>query len=178
MIEIVSAQTGQQLDQFIQLAQEYVTWMIGEVQTHYSQLDLPSFIAAHDYDDLRRKYPGDHVPPAGCLRIAIDGEQVAGCIALGKLSESICEVRTLFVRPEFRGQGIGRLCVAHVLTEAQNIGYRQARLDTLGFMSDALHLYRSFGFRDIEPYGAIPDSLRPYIRFLELDLDGSIQTTH
>ena len=177
MIEIVSAQTGQQLEGFIQLAHEYVTWMVGEVQTHYKQLDVPAFIAAHDYDDLHKKYPGEHVPPYGCLRIALQGKQVAGCIALGRLSESICEVRTLFVRPEFRGKGIGHLCVAHVLSEAQNLGYRQARLDTLGFMSGAQHLYRSFGFHDIEPYGAISESLRPYIRFLERDLDGSMQKT-
>ena len=70
MIEIVPAQSGEAFDQFIGLALEYVTWMNAEIRAQYPTLDLATFAAEHAYDDIRRKYPGDSIPPTGCLLIA------------------------------------------------------------------------------------------------------------
>src|SRR5690348_4526879 len=103
MIEIVSAQSGEALEHLITLAGEYVRWMLAEVQTRYPQMDINEMASAHTYDDIRQKFPGDHVPPGGCLLIAKDDNRVCGCIALGKLEDGICEVRTLYVRPGCRG---------------------------------------------------------------------------
>jgi len=170
MIEIVPAQSGDAFEQFIGLSLEYVTWMRAEIQAQYPQLDLALFAAEHAYDDIRKKYPGDSVPPDGCLLIALNEGVACGCIALGRLEPTICEVRTLYVRPECRGMGIAKQLVEADLSEARAFGYHHARLDTLGFMENAQELYRSFGFHEIAPYGHGSPSLRAYVRFLELTL--------
>lgn len=170
MIQIVSVQDGESLDDFIQLSHEYVTWMIAEIPKHFPALNLAQFAAEHKYDDIRKKYPGEHVPPDGCMLIASYQGQVAGCIALGRLSETICELRTLFVRPQFRGLGIAKILIESTLQQARDFDYHCARLDTLGFMQGALNLYEGMGFVHIEAYYEASDELRQYMHFLELNL--------
>jgi ribosomal protein S18 acetylase RimI-like enzyme len=170
MIEIVSAQTGEALEHVITLSQEYVTWMIAEIREHYPELDLHEFTAEHDYDDIRRKFPGEHVPPNGCLLIAMSDGDACGCVALGKLTKTVGEMRTLFVRPAYRGMGVGKKLAEASLNEARNFGYSYVRLDTLAFMNSALKLYRSLGFYDIAAYRDVSASLKQHICFLELKL--------
>lgn len=170
MFTILPAQTGDALEGVITLAQEYVTWMIGEIRVRYPDLDIAEFASEHTYDDVRKKFPGDHVPPDGCLRLAQDGAAICGCVALGRLTDTICEVRTLYVRPDCRGQGIGRQLARAALDAACGFGYSAARLDTLAFMEGAQALYRSLGFTAIEPYLDVSESLKRYIRFFELKL--------
>lgn len=171
MITIESAQSDDALTQFVTLAQEYVTWMLAEIETQYPELDRTEFVTEHKYDDIRQKFSTGHSPPDGCLLIAKCDKQLLGCIALGRLSETICEVRTLFVRPSARGAGAGYTLVEAVLNQARELGYESARLDTLSFMGSALKLYQSFGFKAIDPYLELSESLRQYIRFLELKLE-------
>ena len=173
MIKIIDATTNAAIEHVIVLSHEYVTWMLAEIRVHYPQLDINEFTSEHDYDDIRKKFPGEHIPPYGCLLLAMNDGDVCGCIALGKLTDSIGEVRTLFVRPSCRGAGIGKLLVGAVLSEARQIGYNTVRLDTLGFMTSALNLYRGFGFYDIAPYRDISAQLQHYICFLELTLTNS-----
>ena len=170
MIEIVAAQTGKALDHVIALSQEYVGWMIAQIREHYPTLDLDEFTSEHDYDDLRKKFPGEHTPPDGCLLVALSDDQACGCVALGRLEDMTGELRTLYVRPAYRSAGVGRKLVEAALSEARKLGYSQVRLDTLGFMDSALRLYRSLGFYDIAAYRDISPSLKEYICFLELKL--------
>jgi len=170
MIEIVPAQSGDALEHVITLSQEYVTWMISEIRQRYTELDLNEFTSEHEYDDVRKKFPGEHVPPDGCLLVALQDGEACGCVALGRLSKTVCEVRTLYVRPSFRGAGVGRRLVTAILAKACDFGYSQARLDTLGFMESALNLYRSFGFYDIAPYRNVSANLKRRICFLEAKL--------
>lgn len=170
MIEIVPAHAGDALEHVIALAHEYVTWMTAEIRARYPDLDIHEFASEHDYDDIRRKFPGDHVPPGGCLLVALNDGTVCGCIGVGRLSTSIGEIRTLYVRPACRGMGVGKKLVEASLTEARTLGYSRVRLDTLAFMHSALTLYRALGFYDIEPYRDLSPSLTPYICFLERPL--------
>jgi len=170
MIEIVSVQASEGLEHVIALSQEYVGWMIGEIRVHYPELDIQEFTSEHEYDDVRKKFPGEHIPPTGCLLLALSDGEACGCVAVGKLTQTIGELRTLYVRPACRGAGVGRKLVEASLSEARNFGYSYARLDTLAFMDSALKLYRSFGFYDIAPYRDISASLKQYICFLELKL--------
>ncbi len=170
MIGIVHAERGDALEQVITLAQEYVTWMTTEIGAHYPALDLNEFTSEHAYDDVRKKFPGEHVPAQGCLLIATSDGQVCGCIALARLTDAICEIRTLYVRPTCRDAGVGKKLVEACLVEARKFGYNTMRLDTLAFMESAQKLYRSMGFYDIEPYLDMSEALKQYIRLMELKL--------
>jgi ribosomal protein S18 acetylase RimI-like enzyme len=97
--------------------------------------------------------PGDYAPPDGRLLIAEFEGLPAGCVALHKLEAGICEMKRLYLRPQFRGKGLGRLLTDRILKEARQIGYHRMRLDTVEpTMKDAVALYRKIGFREIPPY--------------------------
>jgi len=105
--------------------------------------------------------PGKYAPPEGRLFLAECDRQPAGCVALRKFDQGICEMKRLYVRPPFRGRGIGRALAAAVIEAAREIGYQSMRLDTLAAMRSAVVLYRSMGFRETTPYydNPLPDVL-------------------
>lgn len=115
--------------------------------------------------------PGDYAPPHGRLLLAEHEGQIAGCVALHKLSDGVCEIKRLYVRPQFRGHSLGRALTQRAIQEARLIGYTRMRLDTIvGQMDAAIALYRQLGFREIPPYRENPIVGAIY---LELKLEGS-----
>lgn len=101
--------------------------------------------------------PGDYAPPHGRLLLAEYETKLAGCVALHKWEAGICEMKRLYLRPAFRGKGLGRVLAEAIITEARNIGYQRMRLDTIEpIMKDAVEMYRKLGFREIAPYRPNP----------------------
>lgn len=107
--------------------------------------------------------PGGYAAPTGALFLArmasrsdadpsgLAGEP-AGCVALHRLDGETCEMKRLFVRPEYRGYGIGQSLANRILAEARSLGYKRMRLDTLDRLEDAVRLYRKLGFAEIPAY--------------------------
>ncbi len=109
------------------------------------------------FDEELKNLPGAYAPPSGRLLLARYRDHAAGCIALRKLEASICEMKRLYVRPEDRGLGLGRMLVERLIAEARAIAYERMRLDTIASaMKDAIALYRTMGFVEIAPYSSIP----------------------
>ena len=154
MSEIVRADTEPLIEQIRMLFIEYADSL---------GFDLDFQGVDKDFADL----PGEYGSPGGCLYLALDNSQAAGCVGLRRFSRDACEMKRLYVRPQFRGMGIGRSLSEIVIDEAKRIGYSCMRLDTVDTMTEAIALYRSLGFVEIEPYRYNPVK---GARFMELAL--------
>lgn len=93
-----------------------------------------------------------YAAPNGFIFLALEEQTPAGCIALKPLEEGVCEMKRLYVPPEFRGHGIGEQLVLLLIDEARKAGYHTMRLDTLERLQPAIKLYRRYGFTDARAY--------------------------
>lgn len=154
MIEITAVDSHQDLDEIRMLFTEYVD-------------SLGCDLHFQEYEREYAQLPGEYAPPDGRLFVARYDGAIAGCIALRKIDVDTCEMKRLYVRPGYRGNKIGRMLSERLIHEALAMGYRSMRLDTIPQMTAAIALYRSLGFREIEPYryNPIPGAL-----YLELTL--------
>jgi GNAT superfamily N-acetyltransferase len=138
-----------------QLFREYEKWI---------DVDL----CFQSFEKELSELPGRYAPESGRLLLAYSDEELAGCIALRRLSEDTCEMKRLFLRPGFHGRGLGRTLAQKIIDEARAMGYARMCLDTIpGKMDKAISLYRSLGFREISPYY---DSPVAGAKFMELSL--------
>jgi GNAT superfamily N-acetyltransferase len=123
-----------------------------ELFLEYAQ-SLGFSLCFQNFDEELAKLPGDYAPPDGRLLLAELEGHVAGCVALHKLEDGICEMKRLYLRSQFRGKGLGRVIADRIIAEAREIGYQRMRLDTVEpVMKDAVVMYRRLGFREIAPY--------------------------
>jgi GNAT superfamily N-acetyltransferase len=114
-----------------------------------------------DFEAELAGLPGRYVRPEGGIWLAFLGSEAAGCVAIRRLEPATCEMKRLFVRPKFRGHGLGRQLAEQALAAALHAGYQRICLDTLPSMADAIRLYQFLGFAPIEPYcqNPIPGAL-------------------
>jgi ribosomal protein S18 acetylase RimI-like enzyme len=169
VLKIVSAEDEGTVERASALFREYAEAL---------RIDL-SF---QDFEHEVATLPGDYAPPGGRLLLAALDETGAalmdaaaaserriypaapppcgsqppstyvGCVALRRIDDETCEMKRLYVRPQYRGFGTGRKLAQAVIESAREIGYRNMRLDTLPQMGQAQALYRACGFREIPPY--------------------------
>jgi ribosomal protein S18 acetylase RimI-like enzyme len=155
-MKIVQAKSEADLQQVRTLFSEYVDW-------------LGINLCFQNYEKELAELPGEYAPPNGRLFLAVEGDAAAACVALRDLGDGTCEMKRLFVRPEFRGQRLGWQLVELILNEARAIGYQRIRLDTLpGKMDRAIAMYRTLGFKEIAPYYQNPVE---GVAFMELALE-------
>ncbi len=159
MLKVLQAETPEQIATARELMVEYAT-------------RLEFNLCFQGFEDEMRMLPGKYAPPEGRILLALWNEKPAGVIALrplGERADGLCEMKRLFVRPEFRGHGIGRVLAERVIAEAAEIGYRRMRLDTIpGPMDSAIAMYRELGFAETAPYYKTPVG---QTLFMELDLE-------
>jgi ribosomal protein S18 acetylase RimI-like enzyme len=138
-----------------------------ELFLEYAQ-SLGFSLCFQNFDKELANLPGDYSPPEGRLLVAEYDRQIAGCVALHKLGSGICEMKRLYLRPQFRGKGIGRALADRIISEARKIGYLRMRLDTVEpVMKDAVGMYRKLGFKEIAAYCENP---MPGTLYMELQL--------
>ncbi len=156
-MRLIHVQTGEQLSRLRALFLEYADSL---------GFDLGFQNFRHELEQL----PGEYAAPRGSMLLAMADDEAAGCVALRELTDGCCEMKRLYVRPEYRGQRVGRLLAAAIVEEGRRLGYSRMRLDTVPWMTEAISLYRSLGFREIAPYryNPIEGAL-----FMELELLGS-----
>ncbi len=167
MLTIIEAQTPQQIQQFQDLVAEYKAWDIEMSGRAGLSADI---LLDFGYQGGADEHLAEFAPPNGRLLLASFNGEVVGCAGLRRLSPEIGEIKRVYVRPAFRGKGLGKALIEAVIAAARLIGYRKLRLETASFMEGAQALYRSLGFDLIEPYREVPRELKVLEVFMELNL--------
>lgn len=133
------------------LFSEYTDMLVSINPEFHLYLDI------QHYDDEKENPSLKYALPDGRLYLDISDDGIArGCIALRKLSDGKGEVKRLYVRPEYRGNGIATALVERIIEDARNIGYKELYLDTLPELESAVRLYKSFGFEETGQYNDSP----------------------
>jgi GNAT superfamily N-acetyltransferase len=154
MLKIIQADSEEGLSQGRELLREYAASLGFDLHFQEFKKEVAEF-------------PGEYSSPDGRFLLAQEDEKTAGCVALRRISESVCEMKRLYVRPDFRKKGVGRKLTEAIIDEARRMGYGHMRLDTVPFMKAAIALYLSLGFKEIESYRFNPIE---GAKFMELDL--------
>jgi GNAT superfamily N-acetyltransferase len=154
VIRIIAATLPQDYAAALDLFRAYADWL-GE------DLEFQNF--SRELAEL----PGEYSPPRGAILLAREASQFRGCVALRPLDATTCEMKRLYVVPEAKGRGVGRLLAEAVIRKAVYLGYARMRLDTLRSMTRARALYATLGFEAIPPYRHNP---LPGPEYYELDL--------
>ncbi len=154
MLEIKQVTSKERIEQASELFKEY---------SNYLNIDLEF----QNFNEELESLPGEYSLPEGCLLLAFYKNKLAGCVALRKYDGGICEMKRLYVRSKYRVKGIGKALSENIIHIARELGYRHMRLDTLPFMKEAITLYLSLEFKEIDPY-----CYNPYecAKFFELKL--------
>jgi ribosomal protein S18 acetylase RimI-like enzyme len=158
MLTILQARTDEHLEQARQLFEEYV-----------ASLDFD--VSFQNVADELARLPGQYAAPDGCLLLALHENQLAGCVALRKLDDETCEMKRLYVKPQYRNLRIGKVLVDALISEARRAGYRRMRLTTVATMERAISIYRSWGFKEITAYCHHPV---PGTLFMEIALPNQL----
>ena len=142
LVELISGSNAVQ--EAKQLLSEYGIYM-------YEELGL---IAGKEtfLKDLENFPAAAYLPPLGKFAVARVGTVPAGCVGIRRYDEESCEMKRMFIRPFYRGRGIGKLLCNYVIDWCCNAKFRRILLDSNVEMKEAVSLYQACGFKEIEPY--------------------------
>jgi len=166
-MKLYQMETSEHKQQLREIFWEYLQWANRNVNEAFN---VNFDIAAILEDDMQTI--AKFLPPQGRLLLGEIDEQIAGIACMKQLDDTVCEIKRMYVRPAFRGRGLGRGLLHRLIDEARQSGYSIVRLDSARFMKAAHALYRSTGFQAIEPYkeSEIPTEFQQYWIFMELRL--------
>ena len=155
---------------FLELCEEYFDWMASELQKNYD-IDVSSLlgISLRDFVESNVDEFTTSISSDGVLYLLREKEEIIGMGALRKLKEGTGEVKRMYIKPEYRGKGLGREMLQLLLNKCKEYGFSEICLETGAFMTTAQGLYRSMGFHDrIEyPETEVPPQLRRFWLFME-----------
>ena len=144
-----------------ELFTEYTDMLVENDSAFKAYLDI------QNYDDEIEHLEHKYGLPEGRLYLLRRDGKSAGCIALRKLDNERCEMKRLYIRPEYQGEKLGERLVRKIINDAREIGYKHMMLDTLPFLESAIHIYKKLGFYETDCYN---DSPMDTTIFMQLDL--------
>ena len=166
MAQLVDYDPNQHLDDLRRLLTAYLEEGSISLKEAGLEEDVPAVVA----DDLA--HPERFRPPAGRMLLVVDDGAVLGCGALRTIGPGVAEIKRMYLSPETRGRGFGRMLLDALVAEARGQGCHEVRLDTGWFMTDAQRLYRAAGFTECEPYAEseIPADFDARWKYMRRDL--------
>lgn len=129
--------------------------------------DVRDCLNAQHFEDELADIQEKYALPNGRFYLLLVNGRSAGCVGLTRNDDDYCEIKRLYVRPEYRGQYLSRILISRIIEDAKHLGYKHMRLDTFPFMDAAMRLYRKYGFYEIERYNDNPAKTAV---FMQLDL--------
>jgi GNAT superfamily N-acetyltransferase len=169
-VRVRDAESDEDLDEVRRLFRAFVIW-------HRARQAQNAGLLEAYFDDAGWQAELDGLPGAyaategGALLLAnLDGAAV-GCVALRQLDDGSCEMKRMYVDDTGRGQGVGRALGEAVIQRARDLDHSAIHLDTSIEQHEAIALYRSLGFEEVEPHNEVPDAMRDWLVFFRLDLD-------
>lgn len=127
---------------------------LDEVETLFREYHkmLGIDLGFQNYEEELTHLPEKYAMPDGRLYVIYLEDKLAGCIALRRFGINQCEMKRLFVRPQFRGLRLGQILAEKIIKDAKMIGYEEMVLDTLSTLQSAVTMYRKMGFEEVAPY--------------------------
>lgn len=167
MIDIRAMDPARDLPSVRRLWFDYLSWGNDQIEARYGFRLPVDETVERDIANV-----GAFMPPDGCLLLALVDDEAAGIAGLHRIAPLVAEVKRMYVRPSSRGIGLGRAMLDRLIGRARDCGYESVRLDSPDFLIAAHALYRSSGFKDIEPYAEseIPDEYKRHWVFMERSL--------
>ncbi|MBE5851794.1 MAG: GNAT family N-acetyltransferase [Lachnospiraceae bacterium] len=141
------------------LFKEYTEMLIAE------NPGFKDYLALQNYDEEIAHLEVKYGKPQGRLYLAYYEGKLAGCIGLRKIDNDNCEMKRLYVKPEFRGKHIASQMVKKIIEDAKEIGYQNILLDTFPFLESAIMMYKRYGFVEIESYNNSPMQGLVYLKY-------------
>lgn len=168
-VDVRDAESGEDLDEVRRLFREFVVW-------HHDRQGQNAGLVSTYFDEAEWQAELDTLPGAyaaaegGALLLADDRGSALGCVALRRLGDGSCEMKRMYVDDAGRGRGVGRSLGEAVVQRGRELGYADMYLDTSVEQHEAIGLYRSLGFEEIEPYHDVPDDMRGWLVYFRLEL--------
>jgi len=154
-VELRAVESAAQREAARALVGEYLRWVADVARSSYGlAFDVDAMVRS-DLEDASKFYP-----PTGRFYLVRHADAYVGVGCLKRLAEGLGEVQRMYVQPHVRGVGAGRRLLERLLDDARALGYARVRLESLKALAAAHALYRSAGFREIDPYA--DNSMRDY----------------
>ena len=160
-------------EQFYELNIEYVTWVSEKYdKIHNINLESVNGMSNEQYVKEFLEEFTKIEPPHGIILVLLANDNIVGMGAVSNHGSGVGEIKRMYIKPEYRGQGLGRTMLSKLIDRGREFGFSKLRLETADFFEAAQHLYRTVGFRDIEEYhgGEVSLCLRGTTRFMEMNL--------
>ena len=167
MLKTIPVETGEHKQHVRELFWEYLQWTNLMAMREFDVSFDINIALDRDLAELHQ-----FSPPKGRLLLGEWEGKIVGCAYMRKIGEDIAEIKRMYVRPEYRRRGIGRSLLEAIINESRQSGYSKIKLDSAPFAKEAQVLYRSLGFRHIEPYAEseAPRQYCSYWTFMEMAL--------
>jgi len=174
-VEYIQVDIRSHRDVLVDLNEEYLNWIVEQVMEHYG-LDIsaqaPDGMTIRQYAEKSIEDVLDLAPPTGICYLLREEEEVVGMGAVREVRPGVCEIKRMYIRPGYRGRGIGKGLFHRLLDRGREFGFARAYLETGKFMTVAQKMYRSAGFVERSEYAEteVPPEMRDIWMFMEKDL--------